>query len=179
MLTWTRPLEGEYIPYQLNYINRVPDGDLIEILKSTMNDTEDFLLSIPADKLEYRYAKGKWNIKQVVQHLIDTERIMTYRALTFARNDKTELPGFEENDYAAEANTDERKIEDLITEYKAVRHASILLFSSMNDALLNRTGIANRGQVKVKTYAYIIAGHELHHEAIIRERYLGEVEGKK
>lgn len=179
MLIWTRPTEGEYLPYQLNYINRVPDGDMIEVLKSTIEETAAFLKSIPEDKLNYRYAEGKWTIKQVVQHLIDTERIMTYRALTFARNDKTELPGFEENDYAEESNVDERSMDELINEYAAVRNASILLFTSMNDSLLNRSGIANRGRVKVKTFAYVIAGHELHHEAIIRERYLNEVESKK
>ncbi len=175
MLTWTRPIEGEYLPYQLNYINRVPEGDMIEILKTTIAETAAFLKSIPADKLDYRYAEGKWTIKQVVQHLIDTERIMTYRALTFARNDITELPGFEENDYAEESNVDERSLDDMINEYAAVRNASILLFKSLNDTLLNRSGIANRGRVKVKTFAYVIAGHALHHEAIIRERYLGKV----
>lgn len=175
MLTWTRPIEGEYLPYQLNYINRVPEGDMIEILKTTIAETAAFLKSIPADKLDYRYAEGKWTIKQVVQHLIDTERIMTYRALTFARNDKTELPGFEENDYAEESNVDERSLDDMINEYAAVRNASILLFKSLNDTLLNRSGIANRGRVKVKTFAYVIVGHALHHEAIISERYLGEV----
>jgi len=174
MLTWNKPAEGEYLPYQLNYISRVEGADLIETLKRNIAETTNFLKSVPAEKLNYRYAEGKWTILQVVQHLIDTERIMTYRALTFARNDKTELPGFEENDYAAAANTEERNIDDLINEYNAVRNASILMLKGFNDEILQRSGIANRGRVTVNALAWVIAGHELHHVAIIKERYLDQ-----
>lgn len=172
MLTWIKPVEGEYLPYQLNYIKRVPDGDLLEILGNNIESTINFLNSLPEEKLNFRYAEGKWTPKQIIQHLIDSERIMTYRMLTFARNDKTELPGFEENDYAVESNADERTLEELTTEFKTVRNSSISLIRSFNDELLRRSGIANKGRITVSALVYVIAGHELHHMSVIKERYL-------
>lgn len=172
MLTWIKPVEGEYLPYQLNYIKRVPDGDLLEILGNNIESTINFLNSLPEEKLNFRYAEGKWTPKQIIQHLIDSERIMTYRMLTFARNDKTELPGFEENDYAVESNADERTLEELTTEFKTVRNSSISLIRSFNDELLRRSGIANKGRITVSALVFVIAGHELHHMSVIKERYL-------
>jgi hypothetical protein len=171
-LTWKKPVTGEYLPYQLNYINRVPDGDLIQHLENQLEATILFIKGLPEDKLNYRYAEGKWTIKQILQHLIDTERIMSYRALTFARNDKNELPGFEENDYAEEANADDRSPADLIDDFRSVRHSTLCLFGSFTNDMLGRSGIANKGRITVNSIAYVIAGHELHHMAIIRERYL-------
>jgi len=172
MLTWTKPVEGEYLPYQISYISKVADGDLISIMKKNIEETTALLNSLPEEKISYRYAEGKWDIAEVLQHLIDTERIMCYRALRFARNDKTELPGFEQDDYVKEANTGERKFIEMLEEFAAVRASTISLFESFNDTLLNRSGVANKGTVKVKSLAYVIAGHELHHVGIIKERYL-------
>ncbi len=172
MLTWTKPVEGEYLPYQLNYIKRVPEGDMIRILRDDITETANFLKDLPAEKQNYRYAEGKWTIKEILQHLIDTERIMCYRALTFARNDKTELPGFEQDDYVRDGNANELDFREMVDEYVAVRNATIYMFKSFNDELLTRSGIANKGSVKVKSFAYVIAGHELHHMAIIREKYM-------
>lgn len=170
---WQRPAEGEYIPYQKAYLDKVPDGDIPDTLERQLGETLDLLSGLPPEKLQYRYAEGKWNIPQILQHLIDTERIMAYRALCFARGDSTPLPGFEQEDYAREANTEERTLGAMLEEYAAVRRASILLFRSMNDALLQRSGTANKGTLKVNTLAWVIAGHEIHHTGIIRERYLG------
>ncbi|MBC8172561.1 MAG: DinB family protein, partial [Chitinophagales bacterium] len=166
------PVEGEYLPYQINYINRVPDGNLLPILRVNGAATANFLLGLPAEKIDHRYAEGKWSIKEVLQHLIDTERIMCYRALRFGRNDKIELPGFEEKDYVANANTAERDFGEMIDEYVIVRNGSICMIKSFNDEILSRSGIANNGRCTVNAIAYVIAGHELHHAAIIKERYL-------
>ena len=172
MLTWTHPVEGEYLPYQKAYLDKVPDGDLIEILKNNVVKTSDFLRQLSDEQILYRYAEGKWNIKEILQHIIDTERIISYRALRFARKDATALPGFEQDDYVANANTDERDFIEMILEFFAVRTSTVYLFNSFNDELMEFTAIANKGPVKVKSFAYVIAGHELHHMQIIKERYI-------
>ncbi|MBC8047817.1 MAG: DinB family protein [Fimbriimonadaceae bacterium] len=172
MLTSVKPVVGEYPPYYLKYIERVPDGDIIEILSTQINQNISFLKNLPPEKLNYRYAEGKWTIKQIVQHLIDGERVFSYRALRFARNDKTALPGFEENEYADEAQVDNREFSELLSEFEAVRNATLCLLKSFGDEELSRTGIANDNPISVRSICYIIAGHELHHIAIIKERYL-------
>ena len=161
MLTWTHPVEGEYLPYQKAYLDKVPDGDLIEILKNNVVKTSDFLRQLSDEQILYRYAEGKWNIKEILQHIIDTERIMSYRALRFARKDATALPGFEQDDYVANANTDERDFIEMILEFFAVRTSTVYLFNSFNDELMEFTAIANKGPVKVKSFAYVIATEKL------------------
>lgn len=172
MLNWKKPVEGEYVPYQLKYLDNVPDGDLIDVLRKNIDATASFLANLPEEKIDYRYADGKWSIKEVLQHLIDTERIMCYRALRFARKDSTPLPGFEENDYATNANTNERDFIDMIREFIAVRAASIYMLRSFNNEILTYSGISNNTSTTVNTLAYVIAGHEMHHIKIINERYL-------
>ncbi len=172
MLNWKRPIEGEFIPYQTTYLNLVPDGDLIELMRKNIDETAAFLVSLSEEKLEYRYAAGKWSIKEVLQHMIDCERIMCYRALRFARKDKTALSGFEENDYAANANTNERDFVDMMREFIAVRAGTVYMFRSFNDEILTYSGQANNNNITVNALAYVIAGHEMHHIAIIKERYL-------
>ncbi len=169
---WVKPVEGEYISYQKEYIDKLPEGNLIVLLKNNIDETIQFLKEIPADRLEYRYAEGKWNIPELVRHLIDTERILTYRALRFARADKTPLPPFEEKDYAKNSNVHEREFQNLLDEYKAVRISTIYLIESFNDEMLNRRGIANNNTITVNALCYVIAGHELHHVDIIKGRYL-------
>lgn len=136
--------------------------------------TTSFLKSIPIEKLEYRYEANKWTIKEVVSHLIDSERIFAYRALRFARKDKTPVAGFDENDYALESVANNRTIEDLLEEYTLVRQASIALYKTFgsDSEILKRTGIAGGGEVSVRALGFLIAGHEKHHCDIIRERYL-------
>ena len=169
---WIRPVEGEYIPYQIQYINRVADGDVVKQIEKNITDTSAFLLAIPDSLHEYRYAEGKWTIKDIVQHLIDTERVMCYRALRFARKDQTPLPGFEQDDYVVAAHANDRTLSDLVVEFNAVRQSTIAMLNSFTDEMIQATGTANNGTVKVNSLAYVIAGHELHHVDVIKQKYL-------
>lgn len=168
----TKPDTTEYEGHFGLYINTVTANDLLPVLKNDSDAFGDFIFSIPPSKLDYRYVEGKWTIKEIITHLTDAERIFVYRALRFARNDQTELPGFEENDYVPQSNATNRSIESLVAEYKAVRQATITLFESFTPAMCQRTGIASGKQLSVRALGYIIAGHTLHHQHIIRERYL-------
>ena len=164
---------NEYAPFYANYISHVSDEyTLQEELEISLHRFIKFVQDIPMDKFDYRYAEGKWTIKDIILHLIDAERIFTYRALRFARNDKTDLPGFEENDYVDEANANSRSIMDLLTELSAVRHATLLLFKSFNDYKLLRIGTANNNQMSVRALGFVIIGHQNHHQRIFEERYL-------
>jgi uncharacterized damage-inducible protein DinB len=168
-----KPLEGEYAPYAIMYIGLLPDDELVlKHLAENLKATEDFILSLPEEKLAHRYAEGKWTIKEILVHIIDDERIYSYRALRFARNDKTELPGFEQDDYAAHSGANERDITDILKEFATVRHATISLFEGLEEKALTRAGIANGNVMSVRAAVYHLAGHEMHHVNIIRERYL-------
>jgi hypothetical protein len=169
----TKPLEGEYAPYFLKYIDLVPDEvDILEFLEDTIMDTEDLLSKIPLSKQEYSYADGKWTVKEILQHIIDTERIFTYRALCIAREDKTSLPGYDENEYAAKSIANHRSMDSLLDEFDKVRDATITLFKTFPKTALSQTGISNGNPLSVRAIAYILAGHELHHLNVIQERYL-------
>ncbi|MGH9874348.1 MAG: DinB family protein [Pyrinomonadaceae bacterium] len=168
-----KPEAGEYAPYTMIYIGLLSDDGLIlKHLQDNLTITSNFLGSLPEEKLSYRYAEGKWTIKEILAHLIDDERIYSYRALRFARNDNTELPGFEQDDYAVESGANERSLEDLLQEFAAVRNATISLFDSFADHVLTRSGSASGNVMSVRAAAYHIAGHELRHMNIIKERYL-------
>jgi len=130
------------------------------------------VFSLRGEKLNYRYAQNKWTIKEILVHIIDDERIYAYRALCFARNDKTELPGFEQDDYALHSRANERSLENILEEYEAVRNATIALFNGLPEDSLLRMGTANNNKATVRAMAYHIAGHELHHMNIIKEKYL-------
>lgn len=167
-----RPEKTEYAEAYDRYVQRVPDGDLTEMMKTQNLNSRELILNLSDAKLSYRYAPGKWSIKEIIQHLIDAERIFSYRALRFARKDKTPLPGFEENDYAPASQADRRAITELMDEFGAVREASIRLFRSFDAPMFGATGVASGNPITVRALAYIIPGHELHHMAVIRERYL-------
>lgn len=168
-----KPAEGEYAPYTIMYIGLLPDDGLIlKHLKDNLKATTDFIYSLPEEKLTYRYAEGKWTIKELLVHLIDDERIYAYRALRFARNDKTELPGFEQDNYALHSGANERDIKDILMEFTAVRKATISLFEGLDGEALLRAGTADGKVMSVRAAAYHIAGHELRHINIIKERYL-------
>ena len=137
-----------------------------------MPETQRVLAEISEEKGLFRYAEGKWSIKELVGHLIDTERVMAYRALRFARNDRTELAGFEQNDYIENSNFDACSLRELAREFELVRNANVLMFQNFSEEVWTRSGIASGNQVSVRALAYIIAGHELHHMKILRERYL-------
>ncbi len=150
----------------------VPSDNLVEYFESQKDSVATLAPTLTEDQLLYRYAEGKWSIKDVFQHVIDCERIYTYRALAIARRDATSLPGFEENDYARTAHADRRDIARMIADYKSVRAATIELFKSFDEEMLARVGIANNTKRSVRSIGYSAAGHELHHLQIIKERYL-------
>ena len=154
------------------YISQVPENDLMEAFKNGTLTLTKFLESIPSTKYDYRYAEGKWTIKEVLQHIIDGERVFTYRALRFARKDPAPLPGFDENIFAANAKADKRNWNDLLEEFKTVRISSEQLFASFDEEQLNATGIASNHSNYVLAFGYIIIGHSLHHMRVIKERYL-------
>lgn len=163
----------EYAGYFQNYIAQVSEAHpLMEELEISLHKLIKFVQDIPMDKFDYRYAEGKWTIKDILQHLIDAERIFSYRALRFARNDQTDLPGFEENDYADQANADKRTVMQLLTELSAVRHSTILMFKSFSEKELLRIGTANNNPMSVRALGFVIIGHQNHHQRVFSERYL-------
>ncbi len=167
-----KPKEGEFAPYTIRYIGLLPDDGLVlKHLQDNVKATTDFILSLPEEKLTYRYAEGKWTIKEILAHIIDDERIYACRALRFARNDKTELPGFEQDDYALHSGANGRPVGDILEEFAAVRDATISLFNNLDDEALARLGAADGKVMSVRAAAYHIAGHELRHVIIIKERY--------
>jgi hypothetical protein len=148
------------------------DGLVLKHLADNLKATRAFISSLPEEKLSFRYARGKWTIKEILGHLIDDERIYAYRALRFARNDQTELPGFEQDDYALHSGANEREVSDLLREFATVRQATISLFESFDSQALVRAGMADGKMMSVRAAAYHIAGHEMRHLNIISERYL-------
>ena len=154
------------------YISKVKEDDLSSAMKNTTNELLKLLKSIPAEKYDYRYAEGKWTIKEVIQHLIDAERVFTYRALRFARKDDTPLPGFDENLFADTAKADKRNWNDLVEEFTALRKSSEALFASFDNEQLEAGGVSSEKSTYVLGIGFICAGHVNHHCGIIKERYL-------
>jgi len=167
-----RPASTEYAPYYQTYLKKVPDGDIIQILAQQMEETQGLIKSLPPGKANFRYAPGKWSVKEVIGHMVDTERVFAYRALCFSRNERTPLPSFEQNDYVENANFARRTLEDIAEEFRLVRQANIMLFRSFTEEIKMRRGIASGVEFTVRAIMYIIAGHELHHRRILQERYL-------
>jgi DinB superfamily len=166
-----KPEEDEHAPYYGRYIDLVPDGDILGTLAGQIGVTlTELRLISDADSL-MRYAPGKWSVREVVGHMIDAERIFGYRALRFARADKTPLPGFEQDDYIVAASFDARPWADLIDEFYAVRRSNLAMFRGLTPEAWLRKGIANDNPMSVRAAAYMIAGHERHHLGIIREKY--------
>lgn len=163
---------NEYNPFYQTYINKAQNVDLKRGLRQSFETVIEFLNTMPEDKLEYRYADGKWTIKEVIQHIIDAERIFAYRALRIARQDQTPLPGFEENDYVPASFANDRSRAELLSDYKAVREATISLFDSFTDRMLLQIGTASNSPISVRALGFITIGHENHHCQVIKERYL-------
>ncbi len=167
-----RPDLSRVPEYYHKYINQVEGDDLANIFKEQTCSFLEFLDELPKKKRNYRYAEDKWSIKEVLQHIIDAERVFAYRALCFARKDSTPLPSFDENNYAASAKVENRKWKDLLKEFKAVRTSTEILFNSFDDEQLDATGTASGKPVYVLAIGYIIAGHANHHIRVTKERYL-------
>ncbi len=168
----TRPREGEFIPYYGMYIDKVPDGDIVETLRSQVPETLALIRSIPEADGDKRYAPDKWSIREVVGHVIDAERIFVYRALRFARADSTPVPGFDENTYAKNAPYPHVSLADIASELQHVRAATVHFFANLEEQAFSLRGSANGAEISVRALAYILAGHEIHHVGVLRTRYL-------
>ncbi len=163
---------GVYPPSFHNYISLVENEDLSSILEKQMNEAAQFFNSVQEDKWFYKYAENKWTIKEVLQHITDTERVFSFRALAFARKDPNTFPSFNENEYAKNSDAYNRNPKDLIEEFLAVRKSSQLLFKSFSPSQLKTVGKAGNNQMSVNAIGYMIAGHFQWHVNILKERYL-------
>jgi hypothetical protein len=172
MTTIARPDRTEYAEYYHRYVDLVPDGPIVDLLASQIEETGRLLTPLSEERGAFRHAPGKWSVKEIVGHLTDSERVFAYRALRFSRGDTTALPGFEQDDYVANGGFDSRRLGDLMEEYRAVRRASVLLFGAMDGAASARRGTASGFPMSVRALAYVIAGHELHHRRVLIDRYL-------
>jgi len=171
LLRIERPAPDEYFTYFERYVARVPGDDAIDALASGNERTRAMVSKLTDAQALHRYAPDKWSIKEVLVHLADCERVFNYRALHFARNDASPLPGFDENTWAPESRSDARPIAEIVQDLSAVRAATIALFRSFDAPALLRRGIANQRSMSVRGAAWIIAGHELHHLGVLSERY--------
>lgn len=168
-----RPQSTEYAEYYGRYVDRVPDGDIVAILRAQLVETSAILDRVGPDRIGYRYAPGKWTLHEVVGHVVDMEWVFTSRALCFARGLAEPMPGVEQEDFVKVGDFDRQSWPALLEQWRALRAANTSLFGSFDDEAWNRTGIASGYLVSVRALAYIIAGHERHHMTVIRERYLG------
>ncbi len=169
-----RPEKEEYAEYYETYVSLVEETDIVFALEKQSSEWQNLFAEISAEKVDFRYAEGKWSIKEVVGHLIDGERVFAYRALRFSRNDKTSLPGFEQNSYVANSNFSNAEFTDLVEELSLLRQANILFFKNLSDEAWLRTGTASEAEVSVRALAYIMVGHIRHHAKILRSRYLAQ-----
>lgn len=170
-MTQSRPAPGDYAPYAEQYVVLVSGNDIVSSLSAQLKQTVALFSGRGERDGNFRYAPGKWTVKEVLGHVADTERIFAYRALRIARGDQTPLAGFEQDDYVRGARFNERKLADVVEEYSDVRRANLDLFRSLDEEAWPRRGVANNSPVTVLALAYLIAGHELHHRKILGERY--------
>ncbi|MBS1505117.1 MAG: DinB family protein [Bacteroidetes bacterium] len=163
----------ETIPhFYKNYVKQVTESDVLQALRISGHRMQELVHSIPADKADFAYAPGKWTVRELLCHIIDAERIFAYRALRFARNDKTPLAGFEENDYAPQANASGRSLQKIAAEMSHLRASTIDLFEGFTPEMLTRKGTSSNNELSVIALGFIIAGHEKHHLKILQDRYL-------
>lgn len=164
----------EYSTFNNTYISKVPkEMGLLDAFKKAEIDVLQFFKTIPEHKWDYKYAIGKWSIKEVFQHIIDTERIFTYRCFRIARHDKTPLAGFEQDDYISPSNAKNKSVEALLEEYKVVRQNAIVLLKSLNDEDFKFIGTSNGANLSARAAAFVILGHEIHHIEVLKALYLG------
>ncbi|MEN7551108.1 DinB family protein [Rapidithrix thailandica] len=168
-----KPLSNEYNPYYQNYIDLVPDGDFFEMLRDQRGAIVRFFEDLPEEKYDYQYAEGKWTIKEVLMHILDTERVMAYRALVAARGDKTtKLQNMDEGLYARNMNASDRTMKSLLDEFKAIRHSTVFLYENMPEEQSQWEADAVTHPFTARALGYIIIGHVQHHLNVIQERYL-------
>jgi uncharacterized damage-inducible protein DinB len=168
-----KPTSGDYqAAYLKYYIDLVQGEDIVKALEAQLSSSSKFLRLLSEEQGNFAYAEGKWSLKEVLGHIIDTERIMAYRALSFSRGEAANLPGYEQDDYVKAAAFNRRSLADLVNEFRLVREGNILLFKSFGEETLTRTGTANNNFINVNTILHFIAGHEIHHMNVIRTKYL-------
>jgi transposase len=168
-----RPDASEFSPYYGRYIDAVPDGDIVAVLRADRDDWRTLIANLPESQGAHRYADDKWSIRQVIGHVSDTERVFSYRAFRIARADTTPLASFDQDDYVKTAGSEHRTLSSLAAELLAVRESTLALFTSLPDEAWLRTGTASDNPVSVRALAYITTGHAQHHLRILREKYLG------
>jgi hypothetical protein len=169
-----RPETTEYPAYYQKYIDLIKSDDILKVLDGQVIDFQELISEVSGEKENFVYAEGKWTPKQIIGHIIDTERIMAYRALRFARKDKTPLAGFDENNYVTNADFNKRTLYDLAHEFAVVRESNIALFKCFESDVLNEMGNANGKEMSVRSILFMIAGHAAHHINVIKTKYLTE-----
>ncbi|TXB66097.1 DinB family protein [Vicingus serpentipes] len=162
-----------FAEYFNNYINLVEDADFISALKNSYKTTKEIISTISEEQANTAYAEGKWTIKELLVHIMDTERIFCERALRFARNDKQDLPGFDHDDFVLGSEANDRTLKSIMKEYKTIRKSTIALFKNFSPAMLEKSGTANKNKLTVLSIGFIITGHETHHRNVLQEKYLG------
>jgi uncharacterized damage-inducible protein DinB len=167
-----RPDPSEFFEYYGHYVDLVPDGDVFVTLAAQMQQTLDVLAGVDPELANYRYAPEKWSVKEVIGHVIDAERVFGYRALHFARRDPAPLPSMEQEDWARASNAANRSIQSLAGEFELVRRSHIALFKSLDEESSTLRGTASGYEFTVRTFPYLMAGHEIHHRQVLLERYL-------
>ncbi len=174
-MTQNRPQASEYAPYFEKYVAMVPDGEIVETLEAQLRETKLLLARLSEKEAEFRYAEGKWSVKEVLGHISDQERVFAYRLLRIARGDQTPLAGFEQDDYVKTGNFAARSLAELLEEFTVVRRATIALVRSLDEAAWLRRGVANQKEISVRAQVFLIAGHERHHRLVLQERYFPEL----
>jgi uncharacterized damage-inducible protein DinB len=167
-----RPLPSEYPSFYKHYVDNVKTNNIIKELRDQVIDIQAIISEIPEEKEEFLYAPGKWTIKEIIGHIIDTERVLGYRAMRFARKDKTPLPGYDEDHYVANGNFNKQTLYSLGHEFAIVREANLALFKTWDEEALSQVGVANGLDVTVRSLLFMIAGHATHHMGVIKEKYL-------
>lgn len=167
-----RPEPGEYAEYYQTYTSKVPDRPVLEVLADAPGELEALLADLPPDRETYAYAPGKWSIRDLLGHVVDCERVFSFRAAHMARGDDAELPGMDQDVWAGGSNASDRSVASLLAEFRGLREANVQLFRSFDDTVLSREGVASGYRFTVRAIVYILAGHEIHHRGVLAERYL-------
>lgn len=170
-----RPDHSEYHEYYQTYTAKVPDGDIVGTLSDQIQESVALYDSVPAGRETFAYAPGKWSICEALGHVIDTERVFAFRALCFARQDPAPLPAFDQDEWVSVSNAGQRPLADLLDEWVHLRKTNVAMFRSFDEETGLRRGIASGREFSVRAFAWIIAGHELHHSGLLTERYLAEI----
>lgn len=166
-----RPGADEYAPFYAGYVGQVPDGDVVEQLERQLATGLDLFGGLSEPRLDHRYAPGKWSVRQVIGHVVDAERLFSFRALAFARGDAAAQPGMDQEEWMAGAGFERRSRESLLAEYEHLRRANLALFSCLDEAAFERRGVASGNAFTVRALVWIVAGHELHHRRVLGARY--------